>query len=81
MSVVTRTGAVLLNPHEKRNKFFAELQKGVALTNTHNVKKSEKGRAKKLTKEQRAYRAGYIQAQNDAAACFNAKNKKKRIRK
>ena len=71
----------LLNPHEKRQKYFGELQSGVAITNDGEFKRDERGNKKKLTKQQRAYRAGYIQAQNDSVACYNAKHGKKKSRK
>ena len=61
---------VLLNPTEKRNKAFAELQTGVRLTNTGEIKKDKSGKPLSLTNEGRAYRAGYIEAQNDSAGCF-----------
>lgn len=65
---------VLLNPTEKRNKAFAELQGGVRLTNTLQEKKGKNGRPLELTAEGRAYRAGYIAAQNDSAGCFRKKH-------
>lgn len=65
---------VLLNPTEKRNKAFAELTGGVKLTNTLQVKKGKNGKPIPLTENGRAYRAGYIQAQNDSAGCFKQKH-------
>lgn len=73
MSRITRTGHVLLNPQEKRLKYFDELRGKTALTNDWKVKKDKSGKKKTLSKQQRAYRSGYIQAQNDSAACYNAK--------
>ena len=68
---------VLLNPQEKRNKFFVELTKGVKRTNSGSFKLKNK-KAQKLTKEERAYRVGYIQAQNDSARAYNSKKNKKK---
>ena len=81
MAVTIGMNKVLLNPQEKRNKFFAELKGGTAITNLGEVKKHKNGRKKTLTKEQRAYRSGYIQAQNDSAACYNAKHGIKKKKK
>lgn len=79
--VKTRKGKTitLLNPQEKRNKYFKELKKGVAMTNTGKVKVDAKGKVKKLTGKQRSFRAGYIGAQNDSAACFKARKKKRSV--
>ena len=55
----------LLNPHEKGCKAAVELRTG------RNVYTGEI-----LNERQRAYRSGYLAAQNDSARCYNAKNKK-----
>lgn len=78
MAVITRTGHTLLNPSEKREKYFVELKQGVKRTNKGSYKLDEKKKAIRLTPEQRAYRSGYIAAQNDSAKCYNAKHKKKK---
>lgn len=65
---------VLLNPSEKRNKAFRELKDGIRLTNTGKVKNGNNGKPLRLTNEGRAYRAGYIKAQDDSAGCFKQKN-------
>ena len=77
MAYVTGNGSVLLNPSEKRDKFFKELKQGVKRTNDGKFKLTKDKKAMRLTKEERAYRSGYIQAQNDSVKCYNAKKKKK----
>lgn len=78
VKVINRRGGkvVLLNPQEKRDKFFNELYNGVALTNENNVKYKRNGKFKYLTDVQKAYRSGYIQAQNDSAKCYKARKKR-----
>lgn len=78
MSVVTRTGHTLLNPSEKREKYFVELMQGVKRTNNGSFKLDENKKAIHLTPEQRAYRSGYIAAQNDSAKCYNSKHGKRK---
>lgn len=65
---------VLLNPSEKRNKAFDELQNGIKLTNDSFIKTDAKGKPQKLTAVERAYRAGYVQAGTDSAKCFKSKH-------
>lgn len=65
---------MLLNPAEKRAKALAELQDGIKRTNDYHAKKDAKGRPQRLTKVERAYRAGYVQAGTDSAKCFKAKH-------
>ena len=76
----TKTGHVLLNPQEKRSKAFNELKTGVKRTNDGKFKLDEKKKAIRLTKEERAYRSGYIAAQNDSAKAYNATHGKKKRR-
>ena len=56
----------LLNPKEKRDKYFEEIRTGARLTNDGNAKLDKEGRATMLTKEQEAYRAGYLDAGTDS---------------
>ena len=63
----------LLNPSEKGNKYASELRSNCAKTNTLYPKKDKFGLNKELTKEQRAYRAGYLSAQRDSADVYCAK--------
>lgn len=69
-----RTSIILLNPQEKRNKAFKELKTGVRITNAGAVKIGNNGKPLTLTKAGRAYRSGYIAAQNDSAKCFKKKH-------
>ena len=64
--VETKKGKVitLLNPQEKRDKFYAELKLGEKITNDYEPKNV------KLTREERAYRSGYLAAQNENAKIF-----------
>ena len=80
VTVKNRRGkkVVLLNPQEKRNKFFDELSNNVALTNDNHLKTKRNGKPKRLTDAQKAYRSGYIQAQNDSAACYKARKAKRK---
>ena len=56
----TETGEsrVLLNPHGKYQKAVKELETGKRYTNDGKVKKDKNGKEMKLTKCQRAFRAG-----------------------
>lgn len=64
----------LLNPSEKGRKYADELRNGVRQRNDGLLKvDSVFGKPVRLTKAQRAYRAGYLDARNDNAKCFNAK--------
>ena len=74
MSYITRTGAILLNPSEKGRKFSSEMRTGCALTNDFRRKKDKNGRNIKLTKVQRAYRAGYLDHEKDSNRAFVAKH-------
>ncbi len=78
MAFKTKTGHVLLNPQEKRAKAFAELKSGVKRTNSGAYKLDDKKKAMRLTAEERAYRSGYIAAQNDSARAYNATHGRKK---
>ena len=76
MAFVTNTGSVLLNPSEKAMKYAFELKTKHAITNAGKRKIDKKtGRTKKLTKEQLAFRAGYLEHQKDSNRAFRAKHK------
>lgn len=75
MAFVTEKGSVLLNPSEKGLKYSIELKHKKALTNSGKRKIDKKtGRTKTLSKEQLAYRAGYLAHQKDSNKCFRAKH-------
>lgn len=63
---------VLLNPHGKYGKATAELNQGVRMTNEGEIKRDENGEPLTLTREQRAYRAGYRSAVIDQTKAYNA---------
>lgn len=63
-----------LNPTEKGKKYAKELKEKKCYTNDLVPKKSENGRVRSLTKEQKAYRHGYLDARQDSANCYKAKN-------
>ena len=73
----------LLNPAQKGAKAAVELKRGVKMTNFGKVKTKKDGTPRALTKTERAYRAGYLDARNDNAKAYKhnkakrAKNKKK----
>ncbi len=67
---------MLLNPSEKGLKYAFELKTKHAITNAGKRKIDKKtGRTKKLTKEQLAFRAGYLEHQKDSNRAFRAKHK------
>lgn len=74
MSYITRTGQVLLNPAEKGRKYAFEMKTKQAVTNDFRRKKDDSGRNLKLTKEQLAYRAGYLDAHKDSNKAYKAKH-------
>lgn len=76
VTVKSRRGkrVTLLNPSEKGNKYATELAYDVALTNDGEQKMDKHGRPKRLKTEQRAFRAGYLQAQKDSSKAFKSKN-------
>ncbi len=65
---------VPLNPHGKYGKATVELQQGVRMTNEGEIKRNKKGEPLTLTKEQRAYRAGYRSAVIDQTKAYKAKH-------
>lgn len=68
----------LLNPSEKGRKYADELRNGVRQRNDGLLKTDPVlGRPVRLTKEQRSYRAGYLDAQKDSAKAYNARKEKK----
>ena len=75
MAFVTTNGSVLLNPAEKGRKYSLELKHKKALTNMGKRKLDKKtGKQKRLTKEQLAYRAGWLSCQKDSNKAFRAKH-------
>ncbi len=68
----------LLNPSEKGGKYAAELSYGSKLTNAGYPKLTKDNAQIKLTKAERAYRSGYLDAQKDSARAFKAKQSKGR---
>lgn len=78
MAYKTKTGHVLLDPQEKRDKFFSELKTGIKRTNSGAFKLDENKKAIRLNREERAFRSGYISAQNDSANAYNAIHGKKK---
>lgn len=76
VTVRSRKGkkVTLLNPSEKGTKYATELVYDVALTNDGEQKFDKKGHPQRLKSEQRAYRAGYLQAQKDSSKAFKHRN-------
>ena len=76
----SRTGkpVTLLNPAEKASKYADELRNGIRYTNDNRYKADKNGVVMKVTKEGRAYRAGYLDARKDNANAYKANLKKKR---
>ncbi len=66
----------LLTPREKGKKYAHELGSNHAFTNLGEVKTDESGNPKNLTKEQRAYRAGYLDSRKDIGKAAQAVKKK-----
>ena len=71
----------LLNPAEKGRKYAAELKNNVRATNDHKIKRDESGKVMRLSKVQRSYRAGYLDARKDGANCYKAQQKKKKSKR
>lgn len=65
----------LLTPAGKGAKYAQELKTGKRMTNSGAPKMDDNGQQQGLTKGQRAFRAGYIQARKDGAKAFKAKQK------
>ena len=75
MSYITQKGHMLLNPGEKCKKYSIEMRHKRAITNDGRRKIDEKtGMTKLLTKDQLAYRAGYLAHQKDSNRAFRAKH-------
>lgn len=74
MAFVTEKGSVLLNPNEKALKYAVELKHKKALTNGFKRKMDDNGKQKCLTKEQLAYRAGFLDSQKASHDAFKAKH-------
>ena len=74
------TDRILLTPAGKGAKAAKELRWGVCMTNSGQVKVDKDGVTKKLTKEQRAWRSGYLSARKDNAAAWKAKAGKKPLK-
>ena len=68
----------LLTPAGKNAKAAEELRTGVQLTNDGEIKLYKHGKPKKLSKAQKAWRAGRLDAAKDSANCYNAKAGKPR---
>ncbi len=75
MSVIYK-GKRLLNPYEKGNKAFCELQKGVHYTNTGKVKLNRQKKPIRLSDTERAYRSGYLAAQKDSRRAYRSRQNK-----
>lgn len=67
------TVVTLLNPSGKADKFFKEKQSGLRRTNDGFLKRDEFGLEIPLSESQRAYRAGYLDAQKDSARAYKVK--------
>ena len=78
VKVRSRNGkeVTLLNPAEKAAKFAGELRTGIRKTNDGRYKADKHGEVG-LSKEGRAYRAGYLDARADSAAAYKHSRKKR----
>ena len=74
MSYITDTGAVLLNPAERTRKYSIEMKHKKALTNDGKRKLDKAGKQMKLTKNQLAFRAGWISAMSASQKAFKSKH-------
>ena len=68
----------LLTPTGKGAKYAKEIRDGTRYTNLGVQKVNANGNPVRLTKAQRAYRAGYLDHGKDSARAYNAKNGGKR---
>lgn len=66
----------LLNPSEKGKKYAMELKTNVPQTNNGLLKVNQNGEIRSLSKAQRAYRAGFLDAQKASAKAYNARQNK-----
>lgn len=73
MAFVTDKGSVLLNPSERSRKYTIEMRHKRALTNDGH-RKTKDGKPVYLTKEQLAFRAGYLEHQKDSNRAFKSKH-------
>ena len=64
----------LLNPSERAEKYVDELKTNSRFTNDRSSYKADKNGDVSLTKEQRAFRAGYLEARKDSANAFISKH-------
>lgn len=69
---------VLLNPAEKGEKYAKELKQNRKRTNAGSFKLNKNKQSIKLSKAERAYRAGYLDARNDGAKAFKARRRGRR---
>ncbi len=76
--VTTQKGKkiTLLNPQEKRQKFFQERLTNTHLTNDMICKTDKAGNCKPLTDTEAAYRSGYERAIKDQNRLYRAKHPK-----
>lgn len=65
---------MLLNPAEKGLKYSIELKHGKALTNEGKRKLDKNGKQIRLTKEQKAYRAGWLDHQKASNKAYRSKH-------
>lgn len=75
MAFTIKKDITLLNPQEKRKKYFEELKTGFKQTNSGEVKKDKDGKKIPLTEKEKSFRVGFIAAQNDSAKAYKAKHK------
>ena len=64
----------LLNTHGKGKKYAAEIRNNQRMTNRGVPKSDKNGEVQKLTKEQLAYRHGYLDCNADHAKAWKSKN-------
>lgn len=71
------TETTLLNPSGKATKYAFELGTNTRVTNAGVFKTDDNGNELSLSKEQRAYRSGYLDSQKDNAKAYKAKRTKR----
>lgn len=78
--ITTKKGKTitLLNPSEKGEKYADELRNNIRYTNDGKYKADKDGVVDSLSKTQRAYRSGYLDAKKDSANCYKHLKKKRR---
>ena len=78
-TVISRNGKriTLLNPSEKGAKYAKELKKGYKIRNDGSYALGKDKKGIRLSKEGRAYRAGFLDAQKASAKAYKARKKKK----